>query len=80
MLKDYIDYVRGCRACQMNGPMQHVPATELNPIAKPWPFRAWDMNLIGMIYLPSSRQHRFIVVTRNYFTKWVKAIPMKSID
>lgn len=60
--------------------MQHVLATELYPVVNLWPFRAWAMDLIGMIYPPSSRKHRFIVVASNYFSKWVEAIPMKSVD
>ena len=36
------------------------------------------MDLIGKIYPASSKQHYFISVAINYFTKWVEAKPVKS--
>ncbi|GKV33729.1 hypothetical protein SLEP1_g42193 [Rubroshorea leprosula] len=38
ILKDCISYAKGCKACQIHGPLQRVPASELHPIVKPWPF------------------------------------------
>ncbi|KAI5311284.1 hypothetical protein L3X38_000038 [Prunus dulcis] len=43
-----------------------------------WPFRGWAMDLIGRIYPACSKQHCFIIVATNYFTKWVEAKPIKS--
>ncbi|XP_059649915.1 uncharacterized protein LOC132295623 [Cornus florida] len=37
------------------------------------------MDLIGKVYPPSSKQHCFIIVATDYFTKWVEAVPMKSV-
>ncbi|XP_058189240.1 uncharacterized protein LOC131306827 [Rhododendron vialii] len=31
------------------------------------------MDMIGMIYPPSSEKHKFILVATDYFTKWVEA-------
>ncbi|CAL2258216.1 unnamed protein product [Prunus armeniaca] len=50
----------------------------MNPVVKPWPFRGWAMDLIGKIYPASSKQHCFIIVAIDYFTKWVEAKPVKS--
>ena len=36
------------------------------------------MDLIGKIYPPSSKQHTFILVAMDYFTKWVEAKPLKT--
>ncbi|KAI5347401.1 hypothetical protein L3X38_015280 [Prunus dulcis] len=47
-------------------------------VVKPWPFRGWAMDLIGKIYPASSKQHYFIIVAIDYFTKWVEAKPVKS--
>ena len=37
------------------------------------------MDLIRKVYPLSSRQHCFIIVATDYFTKWVEAIPMRSV-
>ncbi|GKV15421.1 hypothetical protein SLEP1_g26217 [Rubroshorea leprosula] len=80
ILKDCISYAKGCKACQIHGPLQKVPTSKLHPIIKPRPFRGWAINLIGKVYPPSSRQHSFIIVATDYFTKWVEAKPMKKVD
>ncbi|GKV12333.1 hypothetical protein SLEP1_g23490 [Rubroshorea leprosula] len=80
ILKDCISYAKGCKACQIHGPLQRVPASKLHPIVKPWPFRGWAIDLIGKVYPPSTRGHSFIIVTTDYFTKWVEAKPMKKVD
>ena len=51
----------------------------MNSIIKPWPFRGWGIDLIGQIFLPSSKRHKFILVAIDYFTKWVEAIPLKTV-
>jgi hypothetical protein len=61
----------------MFGNIQRVPASALNPIIKPWPFRGWGIDLIGQINPPSSKGHKFVLLATNYFTKWVEAIPLK---
>ena len=42
-------------------------------------FRGWGIDLIGQIYPPSSKNHNFILVATDYFTKWVEAIPLKNV-
>ncbi|WJZ97231.1 hypothetical protein VitviT2T_015852 [Vitis vinifera] len=57
-----------------------APAAYLHPLVKPWPFRGWAVDLIGKIYPPSSKQHTFILVAIDYFTKWAEAIPLKNVN
>jgi hypothetical protein len=69
----------GCQACQRFGKIQMVPASVMNPIIKPWPFRGWGMDMIGKINPPSSKGHQYILAITDYFAKWVEAIPMKPV-
>ncbi|GKV21983.1 hypothetical protein SLEP1_g31893 [Rubroshorea leprosula] len=50
MLSDVHDWIcgphQGYKSCQIHGPLQRVPASELNSIVKPWPFRGWAIDLI----------------------------------
>ncbi|PRQ31678.1 putative ribonuclease H-like domain-containing protein [Rosa chinensis] len=80
ILKDCIEYARGCAPCQLHGSIQRAPAFPMNPIVKPWPFRGWAMDIIGQISPPSSKQHIWILVATYYFTKWVEAVPFTSIS
>ena len=49
----------------------------LNPISIESPFQHWGLDLIGEINPDSSGQHRWILTTTNYFTKWIEAIPTR---
>lgn len=60
--------------------MQHAPAANFQAIVKPWPFRGWALDRIGKIHPPSSKNHTNILVATDYFTKWVEAIPLKSVN
>jgi hypothetical protein len=79
MLEDYIKYYKGCQTCQKFRKIQMVPASVMNLIIKPWPFRGWGMDMIGKINPPSSKGHQYILAITDYFTKWVEVIPMKSV-
>jgi hypothetical protein len=37
------------------------------------------MDMIGKINPPSSKGHQFILAITDYFTKWMEAVPMKSV-
>jgi hypothetical protein len=79
ILEDCFEYYKGCQDCQRFGNIQRVPASALNPIIKPWPFRGWGIDLIGQINPPSSKGHKFVLLATDYFTKWVEVIPLKKV-
>ncbi|CAL8117362.1 unnamed protein product [Prunus armeniaca] len=80
ILKNCIEYTKGCIMCQIYGPIQRVPADALHPVTKPWPFRRWAVDIIGKIYPAASNQHAWILVATDYFTKWVEAESYRSIS
>jgi transposase InsO family protein len=38
----------------------------------------WGLDFIGEINLPSSAQHKWILTTTYYFTKWIEVVPTKK--
>jgi hypothetical protein len=56
-----------------------VLASMLQPIIKPWPFRRWGLDFVGQVHPASSKGHRFILVTTDYFTKWTEDVPLKNM-
>ena len=79
MERDCFHFVKKCHQCQIHGDLIHSPHSELHPMAAPWPFVAWGMDVIGPIKPKASNGHRFILVAIDYFTKWVEAITFKAV-
>ena len=79
ILSDCINYSKGCQQCQKYGSIQRIPVVELYLIVKLWPFRRWAMDLIGKIFLASSKGHNFILVATDYFINWVE-VPLKKAN
>jgi hypothetical protein len=44
------------------------------------PFEQWGLDFIGDIALSSSKQHKYIATTTDYFTKWAEAIPLTHMN
>jgi len=80
IVKDCIEFAKGCQECQKHAGIQHVPASELHSIIKTWPFRGWALDIIGEIHPSSSRVHRFILVGIDYFIKWIEITPLSKVD
>jgi hypothetical protein len=44
------------------------------------PFEQWGIFVIGEITLNSSKQHKYILTTTDYFTIWMVAIPLTHVS
>uniref|UniRef100_A0A2N9HMM7 Uncharacterized protein n=1 Tax=Fagus sylvatica TaxID=28930 RepID=A0A2N9HMM7_FAGSY len=76
--KDAAQYVKKCDKCQRFAPSIHQPTASLNPIASPWPFSQWGLDIVGPLpRAPGNRQ--WLIVATDYFTKWVEAEPLVHI-
>jgi hypothetical protein len=79
MMDDCEEYQWGCVACQRFRNVRTVPASLLNPIVKPWPFKGWGLDFIGDIHPSSSKRHRFVLVSTDYFMKWTEVVPLTNM-
>ncbi|CAL2270944.1 unnamed protein product [Prunus armeniaca] len=65
---DATQIVQKCDLCQHFGSVSKIPAEPLNPMASPWPFAQWELDLIGPMP-QGTGQLKFAVVVVDYFTK-----------
>ncbi|XP_055821987.1 uncharacterized protein LOC129890460 [Solanum dulcamara] len=80
MEHDCCKYVQKCHQCQLHGDLIRLPPHELNVMSSPWQlFVARGMDIIGLIEPTASNGHRFILVSIDYFTKWVEVASYKSV-
>jgi len=79
MENDCCIHVRKCHKCQAFADNVNAPPLPLNVLAAPWPFSMWGIDVIGAIEPKALNGHRFILVTIDYFTKWVEATSYASV-
>jgi len=75
---DVYKEVSKCHECQIfdgKGKLQSLP---LKPISVEAPLRQWGLDFIGEIHPQSLAQHKWILTTIDYFTKWIEAIPTRQ--
>ena len=72
MEKDCIQTVRQCHQCQIHGNLNHLLPTVLNSLSSPWPFTVWKIDIIGEIRPSTLNGHKYIVVAKDYFSRWIE--------
>lgn len=78
LLADTLDFTRRCRQDQEFADVPHT-LHNLHNLSSFWPFAMCRMDILGP--LPkASRQVKFLLVAINYFTKWIKARPLREIS
>jgi hypothetical protein len=75
---DVYKEVSSCHECHIFDGRRKLQPLSLKPISVEAPFMQWGLDFIGEIHPPSSTQHRWILTATDYFTKWIKEIPMKQ--
>lgn len=70
--------VRNCLKCQKHTPIPHLPATTMVTISIPWAFHQTEVDLVGP-FPEALGKVKFLIVSVDYFMKWVEAEPLASI-
>ncbi|XP_050256151.1 uncharacterized protein LOC126701813 [Quercus robur] len=78
MMKDAQTYVQSCDKCQRFSNFIRLSFVELTSITAPWPFVQWGLDIMGP-FSTAIRQLKFLVVSIDYFTKWVEAEALATI-
>eukprot|EP00253_Pinus_taeda_P018062 PITA_18062 len=71
------EYARKCKTCQTTVIREIKPEFNLQPVNIEQPFKQYGLDIIGEIVPNSSKQHWYILIATNYFTKWVEVVPLK---
>ena len=72
-----------CRKCiifqKASGRVQKA-AFPLQPVLVDSHFQQWGLDIIRPINPTSSQQHKYIITTTDYFTRWSEAAPLKVVN
>ena len=71
-------YVKKCDQCQRYSPGIHQPGGILNPLSSPWSFAQWGLDIVGPFPKVVGNK-KYLIVSTDYFTKWVEAEPLANI-
>ena len=72
------EYVKKCDQYQRFAPNIHQLKGVLNHLSSSWPFAQWGLDIVS----PFSRaagNKRYLLVSADYFTKWVEAEPLANM-
>jgi hypothetical protein len=78
LFTDVCAKIRACVKCQKFSRKKHIKSLSLNPVEASRPFQQWGLYFIREIHPAYSGQHRWILTSIDYFTKWIKAIPTRN--
>jgi hypothetical protein len=67
-----------CQICQIFEGKRKLLPLPLKPISVEAPFQQWDLDFIGEVHTSSSGQHKWILTTTDYFTKWIEVVPSRK--
>ena len=73
-------YIRQFKTCQIVARRQRKLTLPLELVNIEQPFEEWGLNIIGEIIPHSSKKHRYIPTTTDYFIKWVEEILLKVLN
>ncbi|XP_071687521.1 uncharacterized protein [Rutidosis leptorrhynchoides] len=69
MYKDAAEVIRKFQSYQLHAPVSKAPRHPMIPVASPWPFCKWAIDIVGP-FPAGPGGVKFLVVAIDYFTKW----------
>nr|GFA46934.1 reverse transcriptase domain-containing protein [Tanacetum cinerariifolium] len=78
MHTDARNLISECNNCQVYRPVRRNPQKKLTPITSPWPFYKWGID-IARPFSEGLGKVKFLILTMDYFTKWIEARPVATI-
>jgi ribonuclease HI len=75
---DAADLVQKCENCQRCAKDQKQPSSLTQLIHPTWPLQRWGLDMLGPLP-PAQGNLKYVVVTVEYFSKWIEAKPLASI-
>jgi hypothetical protein len=78
LFTDICEKIRARVKCHKFSRNQQLKYFPLNPMVASGPFQQWGLDFIGVIHPASSGQHRWILTSTDYFTKWIESIPTRN--
>ncbi|GJS50157.1 reverse transcriptase domain-containing protein [Tanacetum coccineum] len=79
MHRDARDMILKCKDCQVHRPVPRNPQQPLTPITSPWLFYKWGIDIKGP-FPEGPGKVKFLIVVIHYFTKWIEAKVVASIN
>jgi hypothetical protein len=80
LFKDAHALCQKCIICQKVAGRVQKAAFPLHLVLVDSPFQQWGLDIIGPINPTSSQQHKYIITTMYYFTRWSEAAPLKVVN
>ncbi|GFV74969.1 retrovirus-related Pol polyprotein from transposon opus [Trichonephila clavipes] len=74
-------FCESCKECQLTRSVRIKDRSPITPVARPeLPFQVVNMDLIGPIDPPSSKEHTYILCLVDQHTRWGEARPVTSLS
>jgi hypothetical protein len=80
LFRDAHAYARKCKYFQVSTSREKRLAIPLQLVTISIHIKQWGIDVIGEITPNSSKQHKYILIATNYFTRWIEAIPLMKIN
>jgi ribonuclease HI len=76
---DAAELVQKCEGCHKCARDQKQPSSLTQLIQPTWPLQRWGLDLLGLLP-PAQGNLRYVVVAVEYFSKWIEAKPLATIN